>query len=317
MSIDAGVRLADGDHVVQFYDSDVDLLGAVGSYLTGALLAGDSVIVIATPAHRAAFEGAMAEHVDLDEARAEGRLVVADAAETLDRFVVDGDVDPARFDDVIGGLVRSAVAGGRPVRAYGEMVAVLWDAGAVNAAIELEALWNDLGERSPFSLFCAYAAASVAAPGVAEALAEVCHLHTHVVGGASDEARPRASRRFTASSEAPRLARNFVAEALQAWGRGDLVEDANLVVAELATNAVKHARSDFSVTVTEHDGHVRFEVEDRSATPPQPRLPDVPTPGGRGLVIIGGLTSDWGHRRTSGGKVVWADVPTPRLATVS
>jgi hypothetical protein len=57
------------------------------------------------------------------------------------------------------------------------MVALLWDAGLVAAAVELEAMWNDLGPRNPFALFCGYPAASVTGQDVAGALAEVCRLH--------------------------------------------------------------------------------------------------------------------------------------------
>jgi hypothetical protein len=67
------------------------------------------------------------------------------------------------------------------VRAYGEMVALLWDAGNVAGAIELEALWNDLLDDVRFGLFCAYPSASVAGHGDVEASRRVCDLHTSVI----------------------------------------------------------------------------------------------------------------------------------------
>ena len=83
---------------------------------------------------------------------------------------------------MIGGLIRQAGTGGRPVRAYGEMVALLWDDGLVNAAIQLEEMWNELGRRHSFSLFCGYPAGSVTRDGHLDAFAAVCRLHREVVG---------------------------------------------------------------------------------------------------------------------------------------
>jgi hypothetical protein len=88
----------------------------------------------------------------------EGRLVFLDAEATLGRFMIDGEPDQGRFESVIGEAlerVRSrAVHTG--IRAYGEMVGVLWQAGQVAAAMRLEELWNQLLKSSDVSLYCAY-----------------------------------------------------------------------------------------------------------------------------------------------------------------
>ena len=85
------------------------------------------------------------------------------------------------FFEVIGGVIRDAVGTGRPVRAYGEMVALLWEAGDVLAAIDLETLWNELASELPFALYCAYHSESVAANEHADALHDVCRLHSAVI----------------------------------------------------------------------------------------------------------------------------------------
>src|SRR6185503_3272068 len=139
MPVDAHVRLGVGDHVVQFYDDDDQLIAVVVGYLAAALVDGDAVVVLATPAHRRAFAAALAAAgVDAAAARDDGRLVLLDAAGTLARFTVGDDIDAAAFDSVVGGLVRRVAASGRPVRAYGEMVALLWGAGDRAGAVELE-----------------------------------------------------------------------------------------------------------------------------------------------------------------------------------
>lgn len=62
------------------------------------------------------------------------------------------------------------------------MATLLWDAGLIDAAVELEALWNELGVQYPFWLLCAYPAQPAACASQLDALTEVCHAHTQVTG---------------------------------------------------------------------------------------------------------------------------------------
>jgi len=123
--------------------------------------------VVATEAHRASFLDHLVQAgVDVASAQASGGLVLLDANETLDAFMIDGRPDRDRFAASVGNLLISASDNGRrSVRAFGEMVALLWDDDQVTAAIELEDLWNGLAGHAPFSLFCAYPAASVGRAG--------------------------------------------------------------------------------------------------------------------------------------------------------
>src|SRR5687767_7910219 len=202
MAVEAPLDLDLGDHVVQFYDDHRELTATVGAHLAAALLAGEVAVVLATPPHQTGIADALrAAGIDGWRAQARGELVIADAESTLAELMVDGAPDPAAFDAVVGGLVRAAGKTHRKVRAYGEMVAVLWGAGLVTAAIELEELWNDLGRREPFSLLCAYPAHLVAGHEHAEALSSVCQAHSAVVG-----ARPPSAtltERFECSALAP------------------------------------------------------------------------------------------------------------------
>ena len=79
-------------------------------------------------------------------------------------------------------MLRQAARAGRPVRVFGEMVSLLWDASLSDAAIEVEAMWNELGAQYPFSLLCAYPADSVRGDQHLDALAEVCRVHASVAG---------------------------------------------------------------------------------------------------------------------------------------
>src|SRR5688500_6745673 len=125
------------DHEVGFYETDAYLTDTVVAHLGPALSGSDAAIVIATAAHRALFAAALeAEGIAVDAELESGRLVMLDAADTLDLFMSGDMPDPERFERVIGGVIDAA-GGARHVRAYGEMVALLWDAGQVHAAIAL------------------------------------------------------------------------------------------------------------------------------------------------------------------------------------
>jgi anti-sigma regulatory factor (Ser/Thr protein kinase) len=195
------------------------------------------------------------------------------------------------------------------------MVALLWDDGQVNAALELENLWNDLGWAVAFSLFCAYPEASVSAGGLLEAFGEVCGLHSSVVevpggwsvqrSGVQHDEPFELIQAFDVDRDAPRRARHFVVDALDCWTRSDLSSDAAIVVTELATNAVIHARSRFTVTVARTGAQVRIEVRDSSADLPT-EVPPGRGSSGRGVPLVAALTADWGAYRVDDGKVVWA-----------
>jgi hypothetical protein len=174
-----------GEHVVLFYRDQEELAGWVSEYLLPAV-AGDGVaIVLATPDHRESFSRRLASAgVDVPAARAQGSYLALDASETIRRFMVADRPDPASFWQEVTPLLRQAVTAGQPVRVFGEMVAVLWDEGLVDAAIEVEAMWNELVGQYPFSLLCAYPAQSHSCAHHLDALAEVCRAHAEVIGRA-------------------------------------------------------------------------------------------------------------------------------------
>jgi anti-sigma regulatory factor (Ser/Thr protein kinase) len=292
-------------HVVQFYDDDVDLVARAGGYLREGAEIGAVGIVIATEAHRTAFEAHLRDAgVDVAAARDEGTLVLLDAAATLARFMHDGCVDRAAFFEVIGGVVAAAAATGRPVRAYGEMVALLWEAGDVLAAIDLETLWNELGSEVPFSLYCAYRNESVSGHEHAGALERVCHLHSAVVPVPLAETTWRFAADRTAAGEARRL----LTDALQRTGHdGELLHDACLVLTELAANAVVHSRLPFSVSIRSEDSTLHLLVHDRSQVVPVMRGDSATKTSGRGLRLVTTLASRWGVDVVPDGKVVWAE----------
>jgi hypothetical protein len=300
------------DHVVQFYGRDDELADGVVPYLGEAIDAGGTAIVIATETHRRMFADRLGQRGN--EAVAAGKLVMRDAAEAMHALLIDGRLAPHRFDKLIGDLVRDAAGGGRPVHAYGEIVAAMWAEGHVTAALELEGLWNGLGQEVTFCLYCAYPLESIEAEGDVDAFHAVCQQHSAVVG--APVALPRLQEpglelacTFPWSGRGPTDARRFVTDTLFAWGRADLIDDAAVITTELAANAVLHARTDFTVTIARRpDGTIRVAVRDASILPPRRRQPGPYDGSGRGLGLVEAIAAGWGSDILADGKVVWAQL---------
>jgi MEDS: MEthanogen/methylotroph, DcmR Sensory domain len=176
------VNAVPGQHVVVFYH-DNELASVVGNYLLGAIADGGVAVIVATPEHRLWVNAwLMQAGVDLATVTGNGSYVVLDARTTMDSFVLGARPDAAAFWSALNPVLAAAVRRKRPVRVFGEMVAVLWEAGLVDAAIEVEALWNEMAKRYSFSLLCAYPLASVLGDEHTDALAQVCGAHKHAVG---------------------------------------------------------------------------------------------------------------------------------------
>jgi CheY-like chemotaxis protein len=147
------------EHLVHFYRSDEALVEQVTAFVAEGIGAGEAAVAIATGQHRAGLRAALAlRGVDVSVLEARGQLLLLDAAETLERLLVRGAPDRGRFEGIVGPALDRLLASsssGR-LRAYGEMVNLLWRRGDIASAIALESLWNHFGRSRPFSLLCAY-----------------------------------------------------------------------------------------------------------------------------------------------------------------
>ena len=155
-------------HAVHLYSDDSTLLDRMEAWVAEGHAAGQRTVVFAVPERREALVQrlrplGLVDHVDLHDAEA-----------ALERFVVDGVPEPDLFQRVVGDAVRAYQPG--RVRAYGEMVSVLWKQGNVRGAMDLEALWDVLQGQVDCPLLCAYDEADVG-----EHRDEVCGAHTHTV----------------------------------------------------------------------------------------------------------------------------------------
>ena len=149
-------------------------------------MAGQPAIMIATAEHATAIEQHLAgKLIECARSRQNGDLVMLDAEETLDLFMVGDIPDEAMFEANVGRMIQQALSG-RPtvVRAYGEMVDVLWKQGRSQSAISLEILWNKLALKHNFALLCGYAMGSFYKQTTQ--LEEIAAQHSHVVADESN-----------------------------------------------------------------------------------------------------------------------------------
>jgi hypothetical protein len=187
--------ISDHHHAVQFYGDDESLFTTVAGFLSQGFVDGHPAIVIATAAHtKSIVEHLRGRLIDVDKAQRAGSLIMLDAHETLERFMDDGVPDPVRFEDSVGHLISEVLDGREDrvlIRAYGEMVDVLWKEGNSDAAIRLEMLWNKLAQRFGFALLCGYSMGNFYKE--TKGFEAVCREHTHIV--APLEFSPPARRR--------------------------------------------------------------------------------------------------------------------------
>jgi anti-sigma regulatory factor (Ser/Thr protein kinase) len=188
-----------------------------------------------------------------------------------------------------------------------ETVALLWEAGQVSLAIELEDLWKGLGARLPVPLYRGYPASGLDVPDHEDAADDVLRPH----GAVAD------ARSFPCELDSVRAARHYAARLLAPATDQALADDVAIAVTELAANAVLHGRSAFTVVVTRWATRIRVAVRDNtpvgsvadgeSAESVRYQVP-LPVTTGHGLSVVAKLASRWGVEPTPAGKVVWAEL---------
>jgi signal transduction histidine kinase len=174
-------------HTVQFYHDEELLFDTVAQFLRTGLIAGDRVLVIASTGHT---EGIL-KHLDgglLASALHTRQLTVMDASTMLAQFMVGGMPDPELFRETLSKTLSSMLEDcpGARIRAFGEMVDILWRDGNSNAAIRLEELWNEVAVARDFALLCAYVMGNFHKASDAAPLFELRGLHDRVLPAESE-----------------------------------------------------------------------------------------------------------------------------------
>jgi len=173
--------MTDREHFVQFYDDDAILADSATRFVARGLVAGAACIVVATQAHRIQLEaGLKADGFDLDDAIRQGQYVPLDAPSLLAQLMVNGVLDLGRIEEIVWPVIARAKLRYPRVYAFGEMVALLSEAGEHEAAIELEKLWDEVAGPHQLSMFCAYPRRVFPADDH-EIVERICAHHSQVV----------------------------------------------------------------------------------------------------------------------------------------
>lgn len=174
-------EIAPCEHIAQFYTGDSALVETLIGFVSAGLNAGEGVIVIATSEHLSALNRGLVEAgIELPAAIIHDRYIPLEAESALRNFMVDRWPDEHLFADFVAGVIGRASSGGRRVRAFGEMVALLWARGQGGATVRLEHLWGQFCRNYRFSLLCSYPKAGFTKdPG--QSLAEICAAHSQTI----------------------------------------------------------------------------------------------------------------------------------------
>ena len=116
---------------------------------------------------------------------------------------------------------------------------------------------------------------------------------------------------FRADAAGARGARKFARKVLASYG--DQAAVAELIVAELAANVVRHANTPFQVEVQAGGRLIRVAVRDGAAVDLRATAAAGDATSGRGLAIVESLAYRWGVDRTDAGKTVWAELLCPEI----
>ena len=224
---------------------------------------------------------------------ADGREAVAAAAEAgPDLALLDCEMPGADAFDALPGI-RDAVPGCRIVllSGHGE---------------------DEVRRASEAAGAIGYLRKDVPASRLADELLAVAALV-----GMVQEVLDQAATTFDGDLRSARAARQFVTDALAAWGLAELADTVTLLVSEVVTNAVVHARSVVDVVVRLTPDAARIEISDRAPGAPVVRKAERYDEHGRGMAIVANLARAWGVRpRSDGaGKTIWFEVERPPALT--
>jgi len=170
------------EHFVQIYEKEELYLDTLADYAGHGIESGDAVVLILTPTHREAIELRLRRQgFGVSALQDDDQLILLDAAGTLTKFMVNDWPDDKLFEGVVTSILRRAAGKNqRKVRAFGEMVALMWAQGQCGATIRLEHLWHALCKKESLPLFCAYPK-SGHTEHPHDSISQLCAIHSKVL----------------------------------------------------------------------------------------------------------------------------------------
>jgi len=180
-------EIAPCDHIVQIYENDKVFLNTLEGFAGVGFMKDESVVLIATADHLADIEKRLlAQGIDIPALIASDQYIPLDVEDCLSTFMVDQWPDEVLFTNFVTAVMARAQKNGRKVRAFGEMVAVLWAQGYNGATVKLEHLWHHIQQKNRFCLYCAYPKSGFT-QDANSSINNICRAHSIVIDG---NARP-------------------------------------------------------------------------------------------------------------------------------
>jgi hypothetical protein len=181
--VDFWAEIAPSEHVVQLYDNESAFLHTLEGFVGSGLAGEEGVIVIASSVHIKALNARLeARGCNVEVLVREMKYFPLDATKVLARFMVNGWPDEALFFDTVNELCDKARIANKRIRAFGEMVAILWQQGNYAATVHLEHLWNKFCSSNAMCLYCAYPKAG-STDDPANSMLQICKTHGKVISG--------------------------------------------------------------------------------------------------------------------------------------
>ena len=173
-------------HPCHFYSDDASLTANVSRFFAPAFRDDQAMIAFGTPGHLRAIEKRLAaEGHDVETARARGQYLPFDARTAMDALL-EGELPAAsRFEEIIANELHRATAEFGAVRAFGEIVSLMWRDGKRQAALRLEGMWNEAIGLYPLALLCGYNVRSFTSAHDAAGVTGIIAAHTSVLSKAA------------------------------------------------------------------------------------------------------------------------------------
>ncbi|MCD6020098.1 MAG: hypothetical protein K0S53_3219 [Bacteroidetes bacterium] len=177
-------EIAPTDHLVQIYENDDIVLASLEGFIVSGLKDNDAVIVIATAGHLTYLNERLTDlGYDVQKLKASNQYIPLNAHEALAEFMRDGWPNQELFLKMVNRVINEARGDAkRQVRAYGEMVAILWEQGHSGATVQLENMWHKFCLSEAFCLFCAYPKSGFTQDAQAS-IDHICATHSKIIGG--------------------------------------------------------------------------------------------------------------------------------------
>ena len=178
-------------HEVEFYCDEASFLDGFASFIETNLANGNAVIVVVSEFHRNnLLERLRVKGVDISAAIEQGRYIALDVTAVLSTFMVNDLPDRARFLKAAGDLVAAAAkaVNGNPLRiaACGECAPTLWKQGKLEAAVQLEHLWDEVARKYQVSILCGYVSNALQGKHESQFYERICAEHSVVHASSAD-----------------------------------------------------------------------------------------------------------------------------------